>query len=306
LTSSGARSGRPTGRVAAWVDRHVGAVLVAPAVALILLVVIVPLAYSLWVSVVRFDFRVPGNPFVGADNYLSVLRDPIFLPSVLRTVVLVAVVVVVELVLGLVVALAAVRHFVGRRLVIPILILPLFMSPVVVAQVWRLLWDRGTGPVNHLLSFVVPGGVSVNWLGQDPWYWVAIVVTDAWQWAPFMFVVLLAGLVSIPAELYEASSLDGANAWQSFRSITLPLLVPVILVAITFRVIDAFKLFDVIFVLTNGGPGTATYTLSFFLYQQVFPQFRIGEAAAGSWMFLILVALLAMALVRRIQPGAER
>jgi multiple sugar transport system permease protein len=160
--------------------------------------------------------------------------------------------------------------------------------------------------VNYLLGLLVPGDVTINWLSQDPWYWVAIVVTDLWQWTPFMFIVLLAGLATIPPTLYEAASIDGATAWSSFRSITLPLLVPTVLIAVTFRMIDAFKLFDSIYILTLGGPGTATTTISFYLYQQVFPQFKFGEAAAGSWLFLILITVLALALVRKIQPRAVR
>jgi multiple sugar transport system permease protein len=289
-----------------WIDNHIRYLLVSPAVVLVLAVVIFPLLFSLWVSVVRYDFRTPGNPFVGLDNYLANLRDPIFQFSILRTVLLVAALVVVELVLGLILALAALRPFRGRRLLIPILLLPLFMSPIVVAQVWRLLWDRGTGPVNYLLGLLVPGGVNVNWFTEVPWNWIAIIVTDAWQWTPFMFVILLAGLTAIPPEYFEAASLDGASTWQTVRRITIPILVPVILVAVAFRMIDAFKFFDAIFILTSGGPGTSTYTASFYLYQQVFPQFKIAHAAAGSWLFLILVTVLSIGLVRRILPQATR
>jgi multiple sugar transport system permease protein len=281
-------------------------ILVAPAVLLVLGVVIFPLAYSLWVSVVRYDFRSPETPFVGLDNYFANLRDPIFQFSIVRTVLLVGALVVVELVLGMILALAALRPFRGRRILVPILLLPLFMSPIVVAQTWRLLWDRGTGPIDYLLGLFVPGDVTINWFTETPWNWIAIIVTDAWQWTPFMFVILLAGLTAIPMEFFEAASLDGASVWQTIRRITIPIMVPVILVAVVFRMIDAFKFFDTIFILTSGGPGTSTYTASYYLYQQVFPQFKIAQAAAGSWLFLILVTLLTIGLVRRIMPRAVR
>jgi multiple sugar transport system permease protein len=293
-------------RLSGWIDDHIRYLLVGPSVLLVLAVVIFPLAFSLWVSVVRYDFRTPGNPFVGLDNYIATLRDPIFQFSILRTVLLVGALVVVELCLGFILALAALRPFRGRRLLVPILLLPLFMSPIVVAQVWRLLWDRGTGPVNYLLSFLVPGDVTINWFTEVPWNWVAIIFTDAWQWTPFMFVILLAGLTAIPVSYFEAASLDGASTFQTIRRITIPLMVPVILVAVVFRMIDAFKFFDIIFILTSGGPGTSTYTASYYLYQQVFPQFKIAHAAAGSWLFLILVTVLSIGLVRRIMPRAVR
>jgi multiple sugar transport system permease protein len=294
------------GRVSEWIDDHIRWLLVTPAVLLVLAVVVFPLLFSLWVSVVRYDFRSPETPFVGLDNYFANIRDPVFQTSIVRTVLLVGALVVVELFLGLVLALAALRPFRGRRVLVPILLLPLFMSPIVVAQVWRLLWDRGTGPVNYLLGLVVPGEVTINWFTEMPWNWIAVVVTDAWQWTPFMFVILLAGLTAIPGEYFEAASLDGASTLQTIRRITIPLLVPVILVAVVFRMIDAFKFFDIIFILTSGGPGTSTYTASFYLYQQVFPQFKIAHAAAGSWLFLILVTVLCVGLVRRIMPRTIR
>jgi multiple sugar transport system permease protein len=131
---------------------------------------------------------------------------------------------------------------------------------------------------------------------------VAIVVADVWQWTPFVFVILLAGLTTISPQLYEAAALDGAGAWQAFRHITLPQLLPSILLALTFRLLDATKLFDVIYVMTGGGPGSSTYTASFYLYQVGFQQFHLSKATAGSWIFLALTAVLIMALVRRLLP----
>ena len=142
--------------------------------------------------------------------------------------------------------------------------------------------------------------VAISWVGETPWVYISIVVADVWQWTPFMFVILLAGLAAIPPHLYEAAELDGVGASQTFRYVTLPQLAPMMLLAVTFRLLDAVKLFDIIFMLTGGGPGTATYTTSFYLYQIGFQQFHLSMATAGSWMFLILLSVVILALVRRL------
>jgi multiple sugar transport system permease protein len=294
-TLRGARRGMAT-----WADRHIRWTLVAPVVILIVLVAIFPLGYSLWVSFVQFDFRVEGHPWNDFQNYIRVIENGVAQASLWRTVALASVVVTVELVLGLLLALGMVRPFRGRRILIPIFILPLFMAPVVVGQLWRMLWEPQFGPVNYVLSLIWPGDVTIIWSIQYPWNWISIVVTDAWQWTPFMFVILLAGLVAIPDDVYEAAALDGASRWQTFREVTLPLLLPVMTVAVAFRVIDALRIFDIIYALTGGGPGTSTYTASFFLYEQGFTLFNFGEASAGSWMFLVVISFIAYWLVRRL------
>jgi multiple sugar transport system permease protein len=193
-----------------------------------------------------------------------------------------------------------VKTFRGRGLIMPILIVPLFISPVIVGQFWSLLLQQPYGPTNYLLGKLLGQPVMISWLTQTPWNFIAIITADAWQWTPFMFVILLAGLTSIAPELFEAAELDGATPWQTFYHVTLPLLTPIILLAITFRLLDAVKLFDVIYVMTGGGPGASTYTASFYLYQIGFQQFHLSKATAGSWIFLLLSAVLIMALVRRL------
>jgi multiple sugar transport system permease protein len=294
-TLRGARRG-----ISTWADRHIRWALVVPVVVLILLITAFPLGYSVWVSLVQFDFRVQGHPWNDFQNYIRVIESSVAQASLWRTVALASVVVTVELVLGLLLALAMVKPFRARRFLIPIFILPLFMAPVVVGQLWRMLWDPQFGPVNYILSLVWPGDVEIVWGIQYPWNWISIVVTDAWQWTPFMFVILLAGLVAIPDDVYEAAALDGATRRQTFVEVTLPLLLPVMIVAVAFRLIDALRIFDIIFPLTGGGPGTSTYTATFYLYEQGFRLFNFGEASAGSWMFLVIIAFISYWLVRRL------
>jgi multiple sugar transport system permease protein len=178
--------------------------------------------------------------------------------------------------------------------------MPLFISPVIVGQFWALILQKPYGPFDYLVSQLLGHATTVSWLTGNPWKFFSLIVADVWQWTPFIFVILLAGLTSIPPELYEAAELDGVGRWRTFWHITLPLLAPLILIAVTFRLLDAVKLFDIIYVMTAGGPGTSTYTASFYLYQTGFQHFHLSQATAGSWIFLGLSAVMVMFLVRRL------
>jgi multiple sugar transport system permease protein len=297
-----ARPGEPLrrGAISAWADRRIGWLLGAPAVLLILALSIYPLIYSVWVAFVNYDFLIRGHAFVGLRNFAEVLADPVAISSLVTTIWLSAADVTLEFLLGLALALAMERTFRGRGAIMSILIVPLFISPVIVGQFWALLLQRPFGPTDYLLSLLVGHDVPINWLSERPWNFIAIILADVWQWTPFMFVILLAGITALPREPYEAAQIDGVNAWQAFRYITLPQLGPMIMLALTFRVLDAVKLFDTIFMMTGGGPGTSTYTASFYLYQIGFAQFHLSEATAGSWMFLILIAIVITVMIRRL------
>jgi multiple sugar transport system permease protein len=283
-----------------WADRNFRWLLVAPAVLLILALSVYPLLFSLVVSFINYDFQVPGHAFVGLKNFSMVVFDPVARWSLLLTAILSGVSVAIEFVLGLAVALIMVRSFPGRGLIMSILIVPLFISPVIVGQAWTLLLQRPFGPTNYILGALLGREVTIGWLTESPWLYISLIVADVWQWTPFMFVILLAGLTSIPPNLYEAAELDGVNAWQAFWAITVPHLAPMMLLALTFRLLDAIRMFDTIFIMTGGGPGTSTYTASFYLYTVGFTQFHLSQATAGSWLFLIFTALVVTLLVRRL------
>ena len=286
--------------LARWADRKFKWLMVAPAVLLILALSVYPLLFSLVVSFINYDFQVPGHAFVGLKNFERVVNDPVARWSLLLTALLSTACVAIEFVLGLALALVMVREFRGRGLVMSILIVPLFISPVIVGQLWALLLQRPFGPTNYILSQILGHEVTISWLTQSPWNFFAIILADVWQWTPFMFVILLAGLTSIPPNLYEAAELDGVGPWLAFRAITLPHLVPMMLLAVTFRLLDAIRLFDTIFMMTGGGPGTQTYTASFYLYTVGFTQFHLSQATAGSWIFLVVTLLVVSLLVRRL------
>ena len=289
---------RPT--LSEWTDRNFRWLLVAPAVCLILALSIFPLLFSLWVSFVNYDFQIPGHAFVGLKNFEQVVADPVARWSLVVTAILSGSSVLLEFVLGLALAMALTTTFRGRGLVMSLIIVPLFISPVVVGQCWALMLQRPFGPTNYILSQLLGFDVTISWLTQAPWNFIALIVADVWQWTPFMFVILLAGLSAVPPHVYEAAELDGVGAWQTFWYITVPHIAPMMLLALTFRLLDAVKLFDIIFVLTGGGPGTNTYSASYYLYTIGFTQFHLSNATAGSWIFLVLTVIVVIFLVRRL------
>ena len=286
--------------IAEWSDRNFKWLLVAPAIILILALSVYPLLFSAWVAFINYDFLIPGHAFVGLGNFDAVVSDPVARWSLVVTTMLSTANVTIEFVLGLALALAMVKNFRGRGIVMSLIIVPLFISPVIVGQAWALLLQRPFGPTDYVLSQIVGHDVTIDWLSRSPWVYFSLVLADVWQWTPFMFVILLAGLTSIPPNLYEAAELDGVNAWQAFWAITVPYLKPMILLAITFRLLDTVKLFDTIYIMTAGGPGTATYSASYYLYTVGFTQFHLSEATAGSWIFLIITAAVVGLLVRNL------
>jgi multiple sugar transport system permease protein len=302
VSVNGVAAERAAGKAAtsSWTDRHIGWLLALPAALLILALSIYPLLYSVWVAFVNYDFEIPGHAFVGLRNFREIVTDPIARWSLVNTAILSAASVAVEFVLGLMLALAMVKQFRGRGVITLVLIVPLFISPVIVGQFWSLLLQQPYGPTNYLLGKLLGEPVEISWLTRTPWNFIAIITADVWQWTPFMFVILLSGLTAIPQEMFEAAEIDGATRWQTFAHVTMPLLMPIILLAITFRLLDAVKLFDIIYVMTGGGPGSSTYTASFYLYQIGFQQFHLSKATAGSWIFLALSAVIIMLLVRRL------
>jgi multiple sugar transport system permease protein len=281
-------------RGGSWATRRRlnGWLMVAPTVVTILVVGIFPLFYSLCFSFRRWDLKLPGRPWVGLDNYSRALSDDRVWSALGNTLVITVLAVGVEFVLGLGLALILIDELRGKRFIIPLLMLPVMMVPVVVALTWRLLWDPTSGPINWVIGTVLRRDFTLNWFAEKNTALTAVIVTEIWQWTPFMFLVLLAGLAGVNAELYDAAALDGGSWWSTFKDITLPALAPVITVALVFRALEVFKVFDLIFMFTQGGPGTQTESLSWYIYFLGMKSFQMSYAAAASYLVVIFLTVV--------------
>ena len=273
--------------------------MVAPSVVLIVSLTIFPVLYLLWISLLDWDLQRAGRAFVGLANYAGALQDRRMWEALAHTLLIMAVAVTAELVLGLVLAEVLAGALPGKRVIIPLLILPVIMSPIVAGYGWRMLWDTQYGPINQLLAWLIGRPVTLVWLINSKTVYFSLIVTEVWQWTPFMFLALLAGLVAISPEIHEAAAIDGAGRWQRFWQITLPLIRPLMLVALLIRALDVFKIFDTVFSLTFGGPGTFTETITLYVYLLGFRNFRLGYTAAMAVLVLALVSLATTVLLRR-------
>lgn len=277
--------------------------MVLPAALTLFAITVYPLIFSLRLSFFRFDLTAGADPvFTGLDNYARLLfRDPRFWGSLSKTTYLVVAGIVIQLTLGLGLAVLLSRLRRARSLVTALMLVPVMMAPVVVATQGMVVYNAQYGPLNYLLNRMsVPGLV---WLGDRGVALQTILLTDVWQWTPFVAIIMVAGMAALPPELYEAAEVDGASVWQIFRRITLPLLQPLIIIVVLLRLMDIFKMFDYVYVLTRGGPGSATETLSYYNYLQGLQFFSFGYAAAMSFAQIIILSVVAMFLVRRIRKG---
>ena len=278
-------------------NRRFGWFMSAPSLALLFTVILFPVFWALFTSVHDYTLIAPNfDNFNGAANYVEAIKTAEFRHSLLLTTMFVAGVVAIEFVLGFIVALMlnSVERF--KPIYYGILLCPLLMNPVIVGLIWRMFLHPSLGIVNYLLS--VAGVEPVNWLGSTKVAIWTIVMVDIWHQVSFMIVLLLAGLSALPKEPYEAARVDGAGTIRAFLHITLPLMGPVIMVTLLIRLIFAVKTYDLVYIMTRGGPGTSTDFISYFIYRTAFVSLNIGEASAMSAILLSLILLLTGYLYR--------
>lgn len=276
---------------------------VLPVIAVLLGITIFPLIYSLALSFHSCDLRLGGTwIFAGLSNYGEALfEDGRVWSSLKNTFIIGLPAIALEFIIGLGLALLLNRKLVGKGIITSLLILPVMISPIVAGLIWRMLYHTKYGAINGFLQLL---GIKLQpaWLGEPSLAVLAVIFTDVWEWTPLMMMILLAGLQSISIEPYESARIDGASRFQIFGYITLPLLRLPIIAAILIRLIDTIKLFDIVFVLTMGGPGGRTETISFYTYLVGFRYFRMGYAAALSYLLLIFTVILATFFVRVMRP----
>jgi multiple sugar transport system permease protein len=274
-------------------ERKLGLMLCAPAVIMMLLVTAYPILYAIGLSVQKKDLRFPGEGgFVGLDNYVTVLSSGLWWQAVFNTVFITVVSVAIELVIGMAIALTMHRAIFGRGVVRTSVLIPYGIVTVVAAFAWFYAFDPASGFVNHLPLIAD----DKAWFGERWSAFAVIIMAEIWKTTPFMALLLLAGLATIDEGLYEAARVDGASAWQRFTRITLPLLKPALLVALLFRTLDAFRVFDSIFIMTKGAQSTES--VSIVGYQQLLSRLNLGLGSAVSVLIFVLVLMIATAFVK--------
>jgi multiple sugar transport system permease protein len=265
-----------------------------PALVVVGAVIIFPWLFTVWMS--AFDWKIGSAAhFIGWENYVGLAKNQRFLESIVHTFYFTALAVVVPLMLGLVAALIFHRRFPFRGVLRGIFTMPMMATPVAVALVWTMMFHPQQGVLNYLLSLV--GLPPSLWVYSPTWVIPSLVLVEIWHWTPLVMLIVLGGLAALPTEPYESARLDGASEWQLFRYITLPLIAPFLVVAAVIRTIDALKAFDTIYVISQGGPGTASETINLYLYLQAFAFYNVGNASAVVVVFFVIILALALLLL---------
>lgn len=278
-------------------DRRLRIHLVLPAILGIWLVVGFPLLYSFYVSLHDYILSRGGIGEFNLGNYTQIFSDRLLVGATRNTIILTFSVVVLEFLIGF--GLALLLHnkrLRGRDIYLLILLIPMLMPPITVGTIWRLLLHPELGIINYFLGLI--GLPQPAWLGDPRLAMITIIIVDIWHETSFILLILLAGLTSLPDELYEAAMIDGANSVQQFRFLTVPLMMPTILVAILIRMIAALKTYDLVYILTRGGPGIATETISYYIYRVAFVFLDMGKSAAMSFLLLVVIIFLTLILMR--------
>lgn len=277
-------------------ERYIPLLLLAPALVVLLALTVYPLLYA-----VRVSFHVSDGDGWTLANYARLFTDRFFAEALWHTFVYAGTAVTVEFFLGLGLAWLLDRHLRGRSLFRALLLVPMMIPPVVVGVIWRLLYNPNFGAINGTLQRWGIDTSPLVWTASPRWALPSVILVDIWQWTPFMFLILLAGLQAIPQEPYEAALIDGSSAWHTFRHVTLPLLKPAILIALLLRTMDLLRIFDQIFILTQGGPGFATEVISLYIYKTAFRFFDFGYAVTMSFVLLLITNIISLGFIRLIR-----
>jgi multiple sugar transport system permease protein len=298
-TTAGPERGRSRGRRYGQGERRLAVAMLSPSMIVIALVAAYPIGYALWLSLNEYSVRVPGlQRFAGFDNYSEAFGSPEFWNAVLITFLFTGISVTLELLIGLGMALAMHEAFRGRGLLRTVVLVPWAVLTVVSAITWRTIFEPNLGLAPQLLDTLSLPGANIVWLGQEGYSMAVMVLADVWKTAPFMALLLLAGLQVISDDVYDAAKVDGATVMQRFRRITLPLLAPAVLVALIFRTLDALRIFDLPYVLTRGANNTTT--LSLLAHQELTSNRLIGYGSALSVLTFIIVMGVSFMYIRTV------
>lgn len=275
--------------------------LIWPAVLVILLIGLFPLVYTLVVSFQNITLIDEDTSFHGLLNYRLLFADRRLWESIMHTVIFLVIALPVELILGMLMALLCLERLPGKQVFVALLVLPTVISPIVAGATWRLMFDNRFGPVNQIIGAIAGEPTTILWTVNPSFVYPAILIAEIWQWTPFMFLLLLAGLSNVDRSQMEAAEIDGASYWRIFFKIMLPAIRPVMVIALLIRALDLFRLFDVVWALTQGGPGTRTETISIYAYLQGFRQFETSYTAAVAFLVIVLLSVVVIAALKRVE-----
>jgi len=278
--------------------------LLAPTMIVLFAITLYPLFYNLYLAFHSVFLSDPDAPrdFIWFDNFISIFTNELVLSSLLRSFIYTAVVVTVEFFLALAIAVFLNRAFFGKSFLIPFLIVPLMVTPVVSGLIWKYMFNGEFGIIGWILMSM--GFKTFSLLSHPFWAFVGVVIQDIWHWTPFLVLLFYTGLISLPEEPFEAASIDGASSWQVFKDITVPMLRKIFLIGILLRTMDAFKIFDEIYMMTQGGPGNATETINYYVYRNTFRYFNMGEGAALALVVLVIIIIISNIFIK-VMKGRE-
>jgi ABC-type sugar transport system permease subunit len=279
--------------------------LVLPAMLIVIALFVYPLGFSFVVSFFRSDIRYPGVEFRGLKNYIDIFRDPDLVASFGRTIYFTVASLAIEMVVGVIVAVAFNSQFIGRPVARSIILIPWAVPPVVNGIIWNWMVHPKIGIVNYILTSMGIISRYKPWLADPGWALNIIVVADAWKWTPLVVLLVLAGLQAIPEELYEAARMDGAGAIKVFFRVTLPCVLWPLLVTLILRTVEAVRVFDIIFVMTRGGPASATKVTTFYVWEIAFRYHQLGMGSALAYTVTILIIALAVVYYRVMNRRVE-
>lgn len=286
---------------ASFGERNFKYLLIGPAIFVLLLIGIFPLVYLLLVSFQGITMTETGTDFIGGANYAQLFDDARLWEALLHTVIFTVVALPLELLLGLTMAQLFLERLPGRQIFIALLVLPVVVSPIVSGATWSLMFNHRFGPINQIIGWIWGEELTLLWTISPHLVYPAILAAEVWQWTPFMFLLLLAALANVDKSQLEAAAIDGAGWWRTFFRIVLPAIWPVMAIAILIRGLDLFRLFDIVWALTKGGPGTMTETISIFTYIKGFQQFETSYTAAVAFLVIILLSVVVMLALKRVE-----
>ena len=285
-------------------QKKLALILIIPAVVVIFGIVIYPLLNALYQSFFNTNLAYPQlTKFIGLGNYLSVFKDIYFWKSIYNTVYFTVISMILELIFGFIVALTLNEKFFMKWLVRTLIIIPWAIPPVVNATVWKWIANSEYGSLNSILSSLGIIKEYRIWLSNPFWSMMAVILADVWKYTPLVAIMFLAALQTIPEDLYEAAKIDGASSFRRTMSITIPLIKPTIIVVLILRTFEAFKVFDLIFVMTRGGPAFKTTVISYFTYLETFSQLNIGRGSAIAYIIVVFMSVLSYLYIRSIKDN---